>query len=69
MGQIWEQTQTFWFHFLLDVGTFVERLLVYCFDITLAYPEAGPEDGYEAEAVLLLHTSHSLTAPQRTTVI
>ena len=43
------------------------RLLLYCFDITLGYPEAGPEDGYEAEAVLLLHTSHSLTAPQRTT--
>jgi hypothetical protein len=30
-----EQTQTFRFHFLLDVGgTFVERLLIYCFDIT-----------------------------------
>ncbi len=26
MDQIWEQTQKFWFHFLLDVGTFVERL-------------------------------------------
>ncbi len=37
--------------------------------IGLAYPETGPEDGNEAEAVLLLHTSHSLTAPQRTTVL
>jgi hypothetical protein len=48
MGQIWEQTQTFWFHFLLDVGTFVERLwnvcgtfvervLLYCFGITIYY--------------------------------
>ncbi len=24
--------------FLLDVGTFVERLLLYCFDITYRYP-------------------------------
>jgi hypothetical protein len=55
--------------FVERLWNIVERLLVYCFDIPLAYPEAGPEDGYEAEAVLLLHTSHSLTAPQRTTVL
>jgi hypothetical protein len=34
MGQVWEQTQKFWIHFLLDVGTFVERLLLYFFDST-----------------------------------
>ncbi len=36
MGQIWEQTQTFWFHFLLDVGTFVERLWNVCSFTVLA---------------------------------
>ncbi len=30
MGQIWEQTQTFWSHFLLDVGMFMERLWNVC---------------------------------------
>jgi hypothetical protein len=39
MGQIWEQTQTFWFHFLLDVGTFVERLRnVYSFTVLILLP-------------------------------
>jgi hypothetical protein len=80
MGQIWEQTHAdvlvlFPVRCRNVCGTFmerlwniVERLLVYCFDIPLAYPEAGPEDGNEAEAVLLLYTSHSLTETQRTTV-
>jgi hypothetical protein len=44
MGQIWEQTQTFWFHFLLDAGTFVERLLLYCFAITT-------RDGYKTTLI------------------
>ncbi len=35
MGQIWEQTQRFRFHFLLDVGTFVERLWNVCSFIVL----------------------------------
>jgi hypothetical protein len=39
MVQIWEQTQKCWFHFLLDVGTFVERLLLYCFDITSSHTQ------------------------------
>ncbi len=34
MGQIREQASDVLVLFLLDVGTFVERLLLYCFDIT-----------------------------------
>ena len=37
MGQIRERIQSFFVSFLLDIGTFVERLLPYCFDITSNY--------------------------------
>jgi hypothetical protein len=37
MGQIWEQTQTFWFHFLLDVGTFVNVCSFTVLTLDLAY--------------------------------
>jgi hypothetical protein len=49
MGQIWEQTQTFWSHILLDVGTFVER-----FDITTSEGSSSLRSGTQSTTRLPL---------------
>ncbi len=40
--------------FLLDVRTFVERLLLYCFDITIV-PIGSPLPSYTIADVFLVH--------------